>query len=125
MTTEDEAADDPHEHAPRHVPVRTVGPAQVLRLFRDRDGGRCAVAFSTLAALHALLGADQESAELTEPALRGLTAPLGVHRLVLDPALVAPAAGAYRVSTAAAPSERQGRVGIPGRTVRGPSRNAA
>ncbi|GAA2814518.1 hypothetical protein GCM10010441_44030 [Kitasatospora paracochleata] len=101
MITEGGAADDPHEHGLRHVPVRTVGTAQVLRLFRHRDGSRCAVAFSTAKALHALLGADQESAELTEPALRELTEPLGVHHLVLDPALVAPPAGTRgRVPTA-------------------------
>ncbi|WP_104819063.1 SAV_915 family protein [Kitasatospora sp. MMS16-BH015] len=75
----------------RYVPVRTVGAAQVLRLFRQRDGSRCAVEFSSPAALHALLGPDQEVAELTERALRQLTAPLGVHRLLLDPGLVAPA----------------------------------
>ncbi|WP_329578888.1 hypothetical protein OG500_10195 [Kitasatospora sp. NBC_01250] len=80
-----------------YVPVREVPPghagvAQVLRLFRQRDGSRCAVAFSSPGALHALLGAAQPSAELTEAALRALTEPLGVHRLVLDPKLVAPPA---------------------------------
>jgi hypothetical protein len=87
---EDTAPDEHEEHALRFVPVRTTGPVQVLRLFRHRDGSRCAVAFRTAAALHDLLGPDQEAAELTEPALRALTAPLGVHRLVLDPGLVAP-----------------------------------
>lgn len=87
MTTEDAALD---EHPLRHVPVRTFGSTQVLRLFRQRDGSRCAVEFSTADALHALLGPDQESAELTEPALRELTEPLGIHCLILDPALVAP-----------------------------------
>ncbi|MFD7732943.1 SAV_915 family protein [Kitasatospora phosalacinea] len=95
MPIEDEAPEDPCEHPLRHVPVRTAGPAQVLRLFRDRDGTRCAVAFSTAEALHAVLGPDQECAEVTGPALRALTEPLGVHRVVIDPALVAaPVAGA-------------------------------
>ncbi|GAA1111389.1 MULTISPECIES: SAV_915 family protein [Kitasatospora] len=105
MTTDTTVPDEPEEpgapgapggpaaHALRFVPVRTTGPVQVLRLFRHRDGSRCAVAFSTAAALHALLGPDQEAAELTEPALRGLTAPLGIDRLVLDPGLVAPHPG--------------------------------
>ncbi|MFF7634735.1 SAV_915 family protein [Kitasatospora sp. NPDC008050] len=74
----------------REVPLGHVGATQVLRLFRQRDGSRCAVAFSSLQALHALLGAGQPAAELTESAVRELTEPLGVHRLVLDPKLVAP-----------------------------------
>ncbi|MEW1911824.1 SAV_915 family protein [Kitasatospora sp. NPDC085895] len=102
MTTDTTVPDEPDEpgtpggpaaHALRFVPVRTTGPVQVLRFFRHRDGSCCAVAFSTAAALHALLGPDQEAAELTEPALRGLTAPLGIDRLVLDPGLVAPHPG--------------------------------
>ncbi|MDH6118443.1 hypothetical protein ABH930_001443 [Kitasatospora sp. GAS204A] len=82
----------PEDLAVRHVPVRIVGGTQLLRLFRQRDGSRCAVAFSSLAALRALLGPEQASAELTEPALRELTEPLGVYDLVLDPRLVAPPA---------------------------------
>ncbi|WP_354638149.1 SAV_915 family protein [Kitasatospora camelliae] len=107
MTTENDMADD----RPRfHVPVRTVGAVQVLRLFRHRDGSRCAVAFSTAEALRALLDADQESAVVGEPALRELTGPLGIGRLVLDPALVAPP-----VTAPAPPAAACERQLVPGR----------
>lgn len=75
-----------------HVPVTTsgTGSTTALRLFRLRDGRRCAVGFSSPEALVALLGPDQAHTELGEPALRDLTAPLGIDTLVLDPRLVAP-----------------------------------
>ncbi|WP_406195408.1 hypothetical protein OH807_07420 [Kitasatospora sp. NBC_01560] len=73
-----------------HVPVTVTGRSTALRLFRLRDGRRCAVGFATAEALTALLGPDQAFTELGEPALRALTAPLGVDTLVLDPRLVAP-----------------------------------
>ncbi|MBV6698902.1 SAV_915 family protein [Kitasatospora aureofaciens] len=79
-----------------HVPVTVnssvhgTGSTNALRLFRLRDGRRCAVGFSTPESLAALLGPDQAYTELGEPALRELTAPLGVDTLVLDPRLVAP-----------------------------------
>ncbi|MEU8927911.1 SAV_915 family protein [Kitasatospora sp. NPDC048545] len=89
-----------------HVPVTTTdtgstfgtGSTTALRLFRLRDGRRCAVGFSSPEALAALLGPDQAHTELAEPALRDLTAPLRVDALVLDPRLVAPP-----VATPAAP----------------------
>ncbi|MFI2609201.1 SAV_915 family protein [Kitasatospora sp. NPDC018619] len=91
-----------------HVPVTpsTTGGTSALRLFRLRDGRRCAVGFSSPAALTALLGPDHAHAELGEPALRALAAPLGIDTLVLDPRLVAPSVSA-RARTApavAAPS---------------------
>ncbi|MFJ6384156.1 SAV_915 family protein [Kitasatospora sp. NPDC092039] len=75
-----------------HVPVTAsgTGSTTALRLFRLRDGRRCAVGFSSLEALTALLGPDQAHTELGEPALRGLLAPLGIDALVVDPRLVAP-----------------------------------
>ncbi|MFJ3217790.1 SAV_915 family protein [Kitasatospora sp. NPDC086801] len=75
-----------------HVPVTvsSTGTTTALRLFRLRDGRRCAVGFSSPESLAALLGPDQTFTELGEPALRALTAPLGVDTLVLDPRLVAP-----------------------------------
>ncbi|MET9403990.1 SAV_915 family protein [Kitasatospora sp. NPDC002965] len=77
-----------------HVPVTVTGRTTALRLFRLRDGRRCAVGFSSAGALAGLLGAGQAAVELGEPALRALTAPLGVDELVLDPRLVAqPVAG--------------------------------
>ncbi|MER8101334.1 SAV_915 family protein [Kitasatospora sp. NPDC094016] len=75
-----------------HVPVTVsgTGPTTALRLFRLRDGRRCAVGFSSPESLAALFGPDQAFTELGEPALRALTAPIGVDTLVLDPRLVAP-----------------------------------
>ncbi|MGW4897164.1 SAV_915 family protein [Kitasatospora sp. NPDC004240] len=74
-----------------HVPVMDDGSAaRRLRFFRLRDGRRCAIGFSSAEALTELLGPGQAIAELSEPALRALTDPLGVHTLVLDPRLVAP-----------------------------------
>ncbi|WP_405007634.1 hypothetical protein OHV13_29360 [Kitasatospora purpeofusca] len=72
-----------------HVPVTVTGRTTSLRLFRLRDGRRCAVGFSSAGALAELLGPEQAAVELGEPALRALTAPLGVDELVLDPRLVA------------------------------------
>ncbi|MFE7531023.1 SAV_915 family protein [Kitasatospora sp. NPDC057542] len=75
-----------------HVPVTAsgTGGTTALRLFHLRDGRRCAVGFSSPEALVALLGPDQGHIELGEPALRDLTAPLGIDTLVVDPRLVAP-----------------------------------
>ncbi|WP_327683562.1 SAV_915 family protein [Kitasatospora sp. NBC_00458] len=89
-----------------HVPVTVTGRTTALRLFRLRDGRRCAVGFSSAAALTDLLGAGQAAVELGEPALRALTAPLGVRDLVLDPRLVAPpvADGTTRPSAADRPA---------------------
>ncbi|MCX4689466.1 hypothetical protein OG401_35105 [Kitasatospora purpeofusca] len=72
-----------------HVPVTVTGRTTSLRLFRLRDGRRCAVGFSSAGTLAKLLGPEQAAVELGEPALRALTAPLGVEELVLDPRLVA------------------------------------
>ncbi|MGV9271197.1 SAV_915 family protein [Kitasatospora sp. NPDC003701] len=87
-----------------HVPVTVTGSTTALRLFRLRDGRRCAVGFATTEALTALLGPDQASTELAEPALRALTAPLGVDALVLDPRLVAPPARPARGPAPAEPA---------------------
>ncbi|MEU9133024.1 SAV_915 family protein [Kitasatospora sp. NPDC048540] len=91
MVRTDTPAPEPADRPVWHVPVRDGRAAvTVLRLFRQRDGSRCAVGFSSAAALSALLGPAQRSVTLTEPALRALIAPLGVRALVLDPQLVAP-----------------------------------
>ncbi|MGW2545767.1 SAV_915 family protein, partial [Kitasatospora sp. NPDC001574] len=52
-----------------HVPVTVTGRTTALRLFRLRDGRRCAVGFSSAGALAGLLGAGQAAVELGEPAL--------------------------------------------------------
>ncbi|MFJ4670372.1 SAV_915 family protein [Kitasatospora purpeofusca] len=94
-----------------HVPVTVTGRTTSLRLFRLRDGRRCAVGFSSAGALAELLGPEQAAVELGEPALRALTAPLGVDELVLDPRLVAApvvapaAAAAVTAAVTAAPGD--------------------
>ncbi|WP_377271811.1 SAV_915 family protein [Peterkaempfera sp. SMS 1(5)a] len=80
----------PARHALLHVPVRTSGGCHALRLFRGRDGSRCAVAFSSPELLTALLGPDQKWILLAEAPLRAMAEPLGARTLVLDPQLVAP-----------------------------------
>ena len=72
------------------VPVRNAGYGSALRLFRERDGSRCAVAFTSEDRLREVLGERQDWVPLAEPALRDLTRPLGVAALVVDPNLVAP-----------------------------------
>ncbi|MEU9075971.1 SAV_915 family protein [Kitasatospora sp. NPDC048538] len=89
-----------------HVPVTVsgTGGTTALRLFRLRDGRRCAVGFSSPEALAALLGPAQPYTEVAEPALRDLVAPLGVDTLVLDPRLVAPPVAAPAGPPATAPA---------------------
>ena len=82
--------DRTHPQNPLCVPVREAGCGFVLRVFRDRDGSRCAVAFSSEERLRAVLGAGQRWLPLAEPALRDLARPLGISALVLDPNLIAP-----------------------------------
>ncbi|MFF7338047.1 SAV_915 family protein [Streptomyces sp. NPDC008163] len=85
---------DPDEQVPAgllHVPVHRQATGFVLRTFRTPLGERTAVAFTGRARLAATLGAGQASIRLAEPALRALASPLGIGRLVLDPALSAPA----------------------------------
>jgi len=72
-------------------------------MFRSPMGERTAVGFTRQDLLTAALGAGQSSIRLSEPALRSLAAPLGVERLVLDPALSARAVTAEPVHTAAQP----------------------
>jgi len=80
-----------HTHQPQLcVPVREAACGFALRMFRDRDGSRCAVAFSSGERLRAVLGDDQHWLPLSEPALRALAAPLGVDTLIVDPNMIAP-----------------------------------
>ncbi|MEV4966512.1 SAV_915 family protein [[Kitasatospora] papulosa] len=97
---------DPEERAPAgllHVPVRPGAAGPALRMFRSPMGERTAVGFTRRDLLTAALGAGQSSIRLSEPALRSLAAPLGVERLVLDPALSAPAVTPEPVHPAAQP----------------------
>ncbi|WP_405019879.1 SseB family protein [Kitasatospora sp. NBC_00070] len=97
MTSTTPAPQEPAERRTvLHVPVRSTGAGFALRLFRQRDGSRCAVAFSSPDRLAALLGADQRSVPLAEAALRALAEPLGATALVVDPRLVAGPVGPDR-----------------------------
>ncbi|MGW2015000.1 SAV_915 family protein [Streptomyces sp. NPDC001927] len=88
---EDPEPSEPVPAGPLFVPVRS-GPAGCsARLFRTPLGRRTAVGFTTRAKLCATLGADHACIRLSEPALRALTAPLGVTDLTVDPPSSAPA----------------------------------
>ncbi|WP_432148615.1 SAV_915 family protein [Streptomyces sp. bgisy029] len=76
-----------------YVPVRQAPDGPALRVFRTPLGERTAVGFTHRDLLTTTLGAGQPAILLAEPALRALTAPLGVVRLVVDPVLSAPAVG--------------------------------
>lgn len=73
------------------VPVRATDAGPVLRMFRTPLGERTAVGFTARDLLTATLGAGHAAIRLAEPALRLLVEPLGVDRVVVDPALSAPA----------------------------------
>ncbi|MEV7286286.1 SAV_915 family protein [Streptomyces sp. NPDC093252] len=89
-------ADDPEPcerfpAGPLYVPVRPGPSGCAARLFRTPLGERTAVAFTSERRLTATLGVGQPWIRLAEPALRALTAPLGVTALTVDPQLSAPA----------------------------------
>ncbi|MFE7775300.1 SAV_915 family protein [Streptomyces sp. NPDC057445] len=89
-------ADDPEPEeqvpaGPLYVPVRPGCTAEVaIRLFRTPLGARTAVGFTSPERLTELLGTDQSWIRLSEHALRGVAAPLGVLALTVDPTFTAP-----------------------------------
>lgn len=106
---------------PLFVPVRS-GPAGCsARIFRTPLGCRTAVGFTTRAKLSATLGADHASIRLSEPALRALTAPLGVTALTIDPPFSAPAP-APSPSAAPAPAPAPALAPAPAHSGRDPRR---
>ncbi|MFJ4468754.1 SAV_915 family protein [Streptomyces sp. NPDC089424] len=76
---------------PLYVPVRPGPAGSATRLFRSPLGDRTAVGFTSEQRLKATLGPDQAWIRLAEPALRALTAPLGVTTVTIDPQFSAPA----------------------------------
>ncbi|MCT9092955.1 hypothetical protein N4G70_29390 [Streptomyces sp. ASQP_92] len=92
LTIEDADPDERRPAGPLYVPVRlgSAGGHQ-LRFLRDEFGARTAVGFTSAEALAAVLGRDQRWIRLAEPALRALSAPLGVARVTIDPVLAPPA----------------------------------
>uniref|UniRef100_A0AAU2VGS4 SseB protein N-terminal domain-containing protein n=1 Tax=Streptomyces sp. NBC_00003 TaxID=2903608 RepID=A0AAU2VGS4_9ACTN len=92
LTIEDADPDERRPAGPLYVPVRlgSAGGHQ-LRFLRDEFGARTAVGFTSPDRLNAVLGGDQSWIRLAEPALRALSAPLGVTRVTVDPLLAPPA----------------------------------
>ena len=91
----DEYGDEPEppDRSPAgllYVPVQPGTFGCVTRLFRTPLGEHTAVAFTSAGRLTTTLGPDQAWIRLAEPALRTLTAPLGVTALTVDPQLTAP-----------------------------------
>lgn len=72
-----------------YVPLREAACGVSLRFFRDRDGTRCAVGFTTPDQLAQVLGPDHRYYRLTRRAVCSLAAERGVQRLIVDPGLVA------------------------------------
>ncbi|MFD5052008.1 SAV_915 family protein [Streptomyces tendae] len=96
---------EPSERSPAghlYVPFRP-GPSgrTTLRLLRTPLGRRTAVGFTYRRRLVTTLGAEQAWIRLAAPALRALTAPLGVTTLTVDPQFTAPAAASERAAPAA------------------------
>ncbi|MFJ8581023.1 SAV_915 family protein [Micromonospora sp. NPDC093277] len=71
------------------IPVRTVPGRQSLTIRTGRlpQGQRVGLAFTTTDKLANTLGANQPWTRLCESALRTMLAPLGIHRIQVDPAL--------------------------------------
>lgn len=91
LTVEDADPEERRPAGPLYVPVRlgSAGGHQ-LRFLRDEFGARTAVGFTSQDRLKAVLGRDQSWIRLAEPALRALSAPLGVTRMTVDPLLAPP-----------------------------------
>ncbi|MFB7510195.1 SAV_915 family protein [Streptomyces broussonetiae] len=88
---DDPEPSDPVPAGPLYVPVRPGPCGCAPRLFRTPLGDRTAVGFTSPLLLTATLGPAQPWIRLAEPALRALTAPLGVTSLTVDPQFTAPA----------------------------------
>ncbi|MFJ5261832.1 SAV_915 family protein [Streptomyces sp. NPDC088387] len=89
---------------PLYVPVRPGHRGCAARFFRTPLGDRTAVAFTSEDRLRATLGAGQPWIRLAEPALRALSAPLGVTTLTVDPRFSAPAARAQAPASEGRPA---------------------
>ena len=88
---DDPEPSDRHPAGPLYIPVRPGPAGCTARLFRTPLGARTAVAFTSERVLTATLGPVQAWIRLSEPALRTLTAPLGVTTVTVDPQFTAPA----------------------------------
>lgn len=97
---DDPEPSDPFPAGPLYVPVRPGPSGCAARLFRTPLGDRTAVGFTSASRLTATLGAGQAWIRLAEPALRALTAPLGITTVTVDPQLTAPAPAPVTALTA-------------------------
>ncbi|MER7395921.1 SAV_915 family protein [Streptomyces sp. NPDC000151] len=88
--TDDPEPLEPVPDGPLYVPVRPGPMGYTARLCRTPLGGRTAVGFTTERGLVSALGPGQPWIRLAEPALRALTAPLGITRVTVDPRFTAP-----------------------------------
>ncbi|MGW2747126.1 SAV_915 family protein [Streptomyces sp. NPDC001450] len=86
-----------HPAGPLFVLVRPGRAGCAALLFRTPLGARTAVAFTSARRLAGTLGPDQPRIRLAEPALRALTAPLGVTTVTADPTFTAPAPAARSI----------------------------
>ncbi|MFF4960331.1 SAV_915 family protein [Streptomyces sp. NPDC001222] len=86
---EDPEPSDRFPAGPLLVPVRPGPSGCVARIFRTPLGHRTAVGFTSEHRLIAALGPEQTWIRLAEPALRALTALLGVTTVTVDPAFTA------------------------------------
>lgn len=91
LSDEDPEPSERFPAGPLFVPVRPGHAVCAARLFRTPLGARTAVGFTSQRQLAATLGPDQPWIRLAEPALRALTAPLGVTTVTVDPQFCAPA----------------------------------
>ncbi|WP_031486463.1 SAV_915 family protein [Streptomyces bicolor] len=98
LSDEDPEPSERFPAGPLYVPVRPGQAACAARLFRTPIGDRTAVGFTSRRKLTATLGPDQPWIRLAEPALRSLTAPLGVTTVTVDPRFCAPAPAQTRPS---------------------------
>lgn len=107
LTIEDADPEERRPAGPLYVPVRlgSAGGHQ-LRFLRDEFGARTAVGFTSPDRLNAVLGGDQNWIRLAEPALRALSAPLGVTSVTVDPLLAPPAPRRRHGQSAAACARR-------------------
>ncbi|WBB65243.1 SAV_915 family protein [Micromonospora sp. WMMD812] len=82
------------------VPVHTVPgrQASTVRTARLPQGERVGLAFTSPEKLASAMGADQQWTRLCESALRAMLTPLGIHRIQVDPLLVAPPVAPERPS---------------------------
>ncbi|WP_432177129.1 SAV_915 family protein [Streptomyces sp. Tue6028] len=96
LSGEDPEPCDRFPAGPLFVPVRPGPSGCAARLFRTPLGDRTAVGFTSVRRLTATLGPGQAWIRLAEPALRALTAPLGVTTVTVDPQFCAPAPAPLR-----------------------------